>query len=39
MKEARDVEEGNLDYTTRVEADKQLEEEERERAAEVLNDI
>ena len=38
-KEARDVEEGNLDYTARVEADKQLEEEERERAAEVLNDI
>ena len=39
VNELRDVEEGNLDYTALVEVDRELEEQERERAAEVMNDI
>ena len=37
--ELRDVEEDNIDYTACVEADRELEKEERERAEDVLNDI
>ena len=37
--ELRDIEIGNLDYTACAEADRVLEEQEQERAAEVLDDI